>query len=99
MLATESQICLIDEIENGLHHSVLREVWKGLAALVRRDNVQIFATTHSWECAIAAHEVFREYDPYDFALHRLERIDGEIQAFTYDRETLDAVDQLEMEVR
>ena len=99
IIATDSQICLIDEIENGLHHSVLREVWLGLSAVARQANVQIFATTHSWECAVAAHAVFREHEPYDFALHRLERVHGEIQAFTYDRETLDAVDALEMEVR
>ena len=99
IVATDSQICLIDEIENGLHHSVLPEVWKGLAALARQEDVQIFATTYSWECAVAAHEVFRAHEPYDFALHRLERINGEIQALTYDKETLDAVDALEMEVR
>ena len=99
IVATSSQICLIDEIENGLHHSILPEVWKGLAALASQENVQIFATTHSWECAVTAHEVFRKQDPYGFALHRLERINGEIQSLTYDKETLDAVDALEMEVR
>ena len=37
-------IILIDEIENGLHHSVLVDVWKSLDWLSRKFNVQVFAT-------------------------------------------------------
>ena len=43
-------VVLIDEIENGLHHSVLAEVWGAIAKTAEQFNVQIFATTHSFEC-------------------------------------------------
>ena len=49
---------LIDEIENGLHYSNLAEVWKWLIYLSQQFNVQIFATTHSYECIRAAHTAF-----------------------------------------
>ncbi len=45
---------LIDEIENGLHYSVLVDVWKALNDLSKKFNVQVFATTHSYECIRAA---------------------------------------------
>jgi hypothetical protein len=54
LLAGDAQVLLIDEIENGLHHSVLPTVWKGLIAAANELNVQIFATTHSAECIFAA---------------------------------------------
>src|SRR5262249_48001630 len=53
-------IVLIDEIENGLHYSVQKQVWQAIGAAARQANVQIFATTHSWECIQAAHQAFRE---------------------------------------
>jgi len=46
-------IVLIDEIDNGLHYSVLVKVWQAIAETARLYNTQIFATTHSWECITA----------------------------------------------
>ncbi len=37
MLLAESKIILIDEIENGIHHSALSLVWKGLAEIARKE--------------------------------------------------------------
>jgi predicted ATP-dependent endonuclease of OLD family len=99
MLVEEAKIVLIDEIENGIHHSVLSDVWKGLAMIALEEKLQVFATTHSWECIKAAHKVFASGDPNEFRLHRLEEIKGEIKAVTYDEETIDAALRFEMEVR
>jgi hypothetical protein len=81
---------LVDEIENGIHHGAMRDVWRAIGDAARRSNVQVFATTHSWECLRAAHEAFDESQVYDFALHRLDRVDGQVNVTTYDRETLGA---------
>ena len=40
----------MDEIENGLHHSILTKVWAVIFQMARMLNVQVFATTHSWDC-------------------------------------------------
>ena len=97
----EGALMLVDEIENGLHHSVMQSVWSGIAQFAREFDVQIFATTHSWECIHAAHKAFSEDELYDFRLHRLDRIgdDDDIKAVTYDQETLAAALDMEFEVR
>jgi len=90
---------LIDEIENGLHYSVMIEVWKAIAHAARQSNAQIFATTHSWECVEAAHEAFMAAETYDFRLHRLERVGHEIRSVTYDQKTLATAIATGLEVR
>ncbi len=92
-------IVLIDEIENGFHHSVMTAVWQALAAATRHSDVQIFATTHSWECIQAAHTAFEMGGSYDLRLHRLERSDPTIQAVTYDQETLATSIAMNLETR
>ena len=41
---------LIDEFENGLHFTVQEKIWALLFDLSMKLNIQIFATTHSWDC-------------------------------------------------
>jgi len=92
-------VVLVDEIENGLHHSVLAKVWRAIGEVARQFNTQIFATTHSLECIKAAHGAFSENERYDFRLHRLERVNKTIRIVTYDQESLDASIEIGLEVR
>ena len=87
---------LIDEVENGLHHSALRKMWTVVAAAARVFDTQVFATTHSYECLIAAQ---RALPAGDFRYLRLQRLKGEIQAVPYEPETLDAAIEANLEVR
>ena len=41
------RILLIDELENGLHHSAVLPLLQALLTLAREQRVQVFATTHS----------------------------------------------------
>ena len=92
-------LLLIDEIENGLHHTVLPEVFATLLEMARTFDVQVFATTHSAECIRAAHEALKEADQHEAAFYRLQRINGEIKAVGFDKEMLDTAIFHEMEVR
>lgn len=92
-------VVLIDEIENGFHHTVLEKVWRAISSLARECGTQIVATTHSWQCIQSAHNAFLDSGPYDFSLHRLERQKGDIVSVSYDKESLDAALQAELEVR
>lgn len=78
----------IDEVENGLHYSVLENVWNELNWLSREFDVQIFATTHSQECMIAARDAFTAMEEKSFFIHRLGLQDGRITATTYPFEDL-----------
>jgi hypothetical protein len=100
VLYAKAKIVLIDEIEDGLHYGVLEKIWGGIAAIAKQEDLQIFATTHSLECIHAAHRVFSQSEPYDFALHRLDRAkDGGVSVVTYDRESLETSFNLNWEVR
>ena len=41
---------LVDEIDTGLHYSVMADMWKLVVKKSIESNVQVFATTHSWDC-------------------------------------------------
>ncbi len=90
---------LVDEIENGLHHSAMVKVWRAVGAAARRFNTQVFATTHSRECIEAAHRAFSDTPKYDFRLHRLESVKGDIRAVSYAKESLEAALLSELAVR
>ncbi len=99
MLVSKAQILLIDEIENGLYYESLPVIWKGIGALAESENIQVFATTHSRECIVAAHQTFSSSADYNFALHRLQRVNGRIEAVTHDREMLGVAIKSGLEVR
>lgn len=42
-------IVLIDEIDNGLHFSTLKSLWKSVMLTAKKCNVQVFVTTHNHE--------------------------------------------------
>lgn len=48
---------LVDEIDTGLHYGVLPDMWRMVIDASRRLNVQVFASTHSYDCmrALAQH--------------------------------------------
>ena len=60
-----SGMILVDETENGVHHSKLRDLWRAISSFSKEFDVQVFATTHSGECVRAAHQTFL-VDGYDF---------------------------------
>lgn len=51
---------LIDEIEIGLHFSILKPIWKTIINLSKQLNVQLFITTHSDEVIKYLNEAIKE---------------------------------------
>lgn len=49
MVEAQNGIFLVDEIESGLHHSVQVDLLRHLLSFSAEFNVQVFATTHSWD--------------------------------------------------
>src|SRR5436190_12232146 len=74
LVAGGAKVLLIDDVEAGLHHTVMPVVWKGLIAAASELDVQIFATTHSAECIFAAHQAAQESKFNDLNLIRLDRV-------------------------
>ena len=86
--ASGGGLVLIDEVENGIHHSRLEGLWRTIEALSQKFDVQVFATTHSRECVGAAHQVFSEGEDYHLKFLRLDRIKGRVKVKTMDKTTL-----------
>lgn len=95
----QNGVVLIDEIEDGLHFSILSKVWRAIGQVAREFNTQVFATTHSLECIEAAHRAFTGSSKYDFRLYRLDRVGKTISVVSYDQETLGAAIETGLEVR
>lgn len=94
--AAPGGVVLIDEIETGLHHSILPKVWQAVNVAAGSFNTQVIATTHSYECLEAAHQAL---GADDFRLHRLEAEEGLSRCVTLEPDQIDAVIRHAMEVR
>jgi hypothetical protein len=98
-IAASGGLLLIDEIENGIHHSVQKDFFRVIAQSSRENKVQIFATTHSHECIEAAQTAFAGEHANDLRLHRLEVVKGDLKAITFDSEDLATAVDMKHEVR
>ena len=92
-------ILLVDEIENGLHYSVMAAIWRSLFQAAMKLNVQVFATTHSWDCITAFQQVSAEHAGQDGALIRLDDESGGISATGFDERKLAIAAKESIEVR
>ncbi|MDH4241686.1 MAG: ATP-binding protein [Phycisphaerae bacterium] len=93
-----NRIILLDEIENGLHYSVLPKVWEALGKALRKYDCQLITTTHSYECLQAAHEGLSEI-PEDFRYIRLNRKGEEVSAKLSNYEMIGTAMKTNLEVR
>ena len=92
-------ILLIDEFENGLYYSVQPDLWQFIFRVARRLNVQVFATTHSWDCIEGFQKAAQEDNQEEGLLIRLESKKGEIAATLFDERQLGIVTREQIEVR
>lgn len=74
-------VLLVDEIDTGLHYSILVDMWRLVLETARNLEIQVFATTHSRDCYEALAAV-TEAGRTDISLQRIERGKAEAIAFT-----------------
>jgi predicted ATP-dependent endonuclease of OLD family len=98
LAAQRGGLLLVDEIDNGLHHSVMLPFWGALGKLAEELDVQIFATTHNDEIIQSAIEAFSA-DPSALCLYRLDRRDSGVTATRYSERVLAAAEEANFEVR
>lgn len=90
---------LIDEVESGLHYSIQPDVWRLIFQTARTLNVQVFATTHSWDCIEAFQKASSEDQAEEAMLIRLENKQGEIIPTLFDERRLSIATREQIEVR
>ncbi len=99
-LISKNGVLLIDEIDTGLYHGVQTQMWQLLIEIAQRLNIQIFTTTHSWDCVAAFQEALNSNDNHPQGrLFRLEVQGDHISAVRYDADDLDIAVRQAIEVR
>ena len=88
-----------DEAENGIHYSIQRDFWRMILQIAREGNVQVVATTHSWDCVKGFAQAATELEDAEGVLVRLERGDDGMRAIEYSEEELRIAAEQGIEVR
>ncbi|WP_419945897.1 AAA family ATPase [Candidatus Poriferisodalis sp.] len=99
MCVSRGGILLVDEVENGIHHGVLQDYWRMVFGLARDYGVQVFATTHSWDCVRYFATAAIEDNDSEGILHRMEQHDDRHRVVEYTEEDLEVVARHRIEVR
>ncbi|MDE2645740.1 MAG: AAA family ATPase [Bacteroidota bacterium] len=89
---------LIDEVENGIHHSILFRFWEMIMKAAKEFDVQVIATTHSFDCVKAFAQAAAE-DEEEGVLVRLQKKGDDVRAIEYTEEDLEIASKQKIEVR
>jgi hypothetical protein len=91
-------VLLVDEIDTGLHYSVMSQMWSLIYSAARDLDVQVFATTHSYDCVYSLAQICS-----DVAMQRsvtVQRIEpGKRRAIPYDEDEISIAASRDIEVR
>ena len=98
LAASRNGVVLIDEIDNGLHYSVMPRLWQLLGQLVEKYNIQIFATTHNDDMMRSALEAFAGKEGV-LGLFRIDRRGDSHVMVGYSEEAMEAVLEVPFEAR
>ncbi|MFY0581862.1 AAA family ATPase [Cystobacter fuscus] len=89
---------LVDELENGVHYSAQEQLWRLILETASQLNVQVFATTHSWDC-IESFQRAASSHPSNGALISLARQEGEVKGTVFNERDLEIITRESIEVR
>lgn len=99
LVSAQDGILLLDEIENGVHYTAQADLWRHIFRVARDLNVQVFATTHSYDAVLAFQKAAKENEDEEGVLIRLNRDGDKVTATVFDEADLDVVAREEIEVR
>lgn len=92
----EGGVLLVDEIDTGLHYSVMEDMWRMVTEQAAELSVQVFATTHSHDCVESLAPI-AESEAGDVTIQRIER--KRDKAVRIGREAVVALPEGRVEVR
>lgn len=96
----ENGCVLVDEIDNGLHYTVQKQLWEIIFKLAKQLNVQVFATTHSSDCISSFSKILSQADNAREGRYiRLELKKGNVSQTEYSSGELEIVAAENIEIR
>ncbi|MFO0874082.1 MAG: AAA family ATPase [Phycisphaerales bacterium] len=92
-------VLVIDEVDTGLHYSVMVDMWKLVIETSKRLGIQVFAATHSWDCIEGLGDYCRENPDMacEVAVHKIER--SLTQSVTFSGDRIPSVVENKVEIR
>lgn len=102
MKKCKNGIVLIDELSNGFHYSVMKGVWTSIVSVAKKNNVQIFATTHDLDSIKGLRDAAMSCEENNnsivcFKLHRTDN--SELKSYQYSLDSVDYSLNQEIEIR
>jgi hypothetical protein len=99
LVNSQNGCLLLDEVENGIHYSVQPNLWRMIFTTAKRLNVQVFATTHSYDCIRGFQQAASENEEVEGQLIRLLEHEGQIVPTTFDERDLEIATRRNLEAR
>lgn len=95
-------VILIDEVDNGLHPSVMSQLWQSIFTTAIENDVQVYVTTHNIDSIIGLNNVIVENPEYEklMASYKLIKTKSdEVKAVRYDAKHLGFMIEQDIEMR
>jgi len=89
LYASTNGYLFIDEIESGVYYTQLDKLWEIILEISKKQNVQVFATTHSKECIESFNRVSKRLEDNEIKFIELFKHDNKIESIILDNEMLD----------
>lgn len=90
-------VLLVDEIDTGLHYTAMSQMWRLIYQAAKDLDVQVFATTHSYDCIYSLAQICDGSEPNAVTVQRIEA--GKKKAVPYDQEEIDIAASRQIELR
>ena len=90
---------VLDEAENGIHHTIQKDYWGLILRTATEFNVQVLATTHSWDCVQGFAQATTDSEEFDGILLRVEKEDEKTFVVEYAKEEVRTATDHGIEVR
>ncbi len=92
-------LLLLDEVENGIHYRRQHDFWKMVIQTAQKNDVQVIATTHSWDCIVGFSQATTESEEAEGVLYRIDRNGDHLRAVEYTEKSMQVAARQRIEVR
>ena len=99
LVGSRNGLLLVDEIENGLHHSLQADCWRMIFKQAQAHDIQVVATSHSWDVVKGFAEALVEHPGIEGRIARLERDGNHLSAVEYTRDEIQIIIDQMIEIR
>jgi predicted ATP-dependent endonuclease of OLD family len=91
-------VLLVDEIDTGLHYSVMSQMWSLIYNAAKDLDVQVFATNHSYDCVYSLAQICSNRDMQkSVTVQRIEA--GKKRSVPYDEAEITVAATRDIQVR